>query len=340
LGEGEDATVRLRFAPEHSSQQAGLMAMHDADNYVRLGPHHKNRALMEFGFERDGAYDGPNSTYEFDPLGQIGGPRWLALRRTGKNFTAYLSSDGFAWRTFGNRLPLQDASGDLRTAVYAFNGRSINPSAHAVFDHFGTGLSFHSRANAPFRVSEFPGWEFKENCSIPSSASIVDGVLRVGFAPEALGCTWSLTRAAPPGDWAFSALVDFDAVSGSSFGTLAVGSKANVALSRRDLNGRSLQLSQKDDNDIRIPDFPGTPPVMLRLEKRGDIIRASVSRDLDTFTSLPGEVKAAELGSVQRIGVVLAVAHWTSNVSRPPAGIYWVRLEPLSHGFLSGRNVP
>jgi hypothetical protein len=316
------------------------MAMYDPDNYIRLGPHHKNRALMEFGFERYGIFDGPNSKYEFDPLGQIGGSRWLALRRTGGELTAYLSSDGFAWQRFGSGLSLPKTSGDLHSAIYAFNGRSENPAAQAVFDHFGTGLSFHSRTNEPFRVSEYPGWEVRETCSIASSSSISEGVLRVGFAPEALGCTWALTRPAPLGDWALSALVDFDAVSGSSFGTVAFGSKSNVAFSRRDLNGRSLQLSQKDDNDIRIPDFAGNPPVILRLEKRRNIIRASVSRNLDTFTLLPGVVKATELGNIERLGVVLAVAHWTSKVSRPPAGIYWVRMEPVSPDFLVRRNVP
>ena len=340
LGDGEDATVRLRFTPEYSTQQAGLMALYDADNYIRIGPHFKNRTLMEFGFEQEGVYQGPASTYEFDPLGQAGNPRWLALRRAGPDYTAYLSSDGFAWRPFGTKLTLPDTSGDVKAAIYAFNGRSANPSAGAVFEHFGAGLAFHNRPDGPFRVSDFPGWELREDCRIPASVVVAESALRVGFAPEAMGCAWYLTRAAPPGDWAFSALVDVEAVSGSAFGITVRGSKANASLSRRDLDGRSLQLEQSNDRDTRIPDFPGIPPVVLRMEKRGSVIRASVSRDLETFTLLPGQLNAEDLGSIQRLGVEASIAHWTSQVSRPPARVYWIRLEPVTPGFLVGGNVP
>jgi hypothetical protein len=340
LGEGEDATVRLRFTPEHSTQQAGLMAMYDPDNYVRLGPHFKNRTLMEFGSEREGVYQGLASTYEFDPLGQAEHPRWLALRRAGPDYTAYLSSDGFAWRPFGSKLTLPDTSRDLKAAVYAFNGRSANPPARAVFEHFGTGIAFHNRPEGPFRVADFPGWELREECKTPASVTVAEGVLRVGFAPEAMGCSWSLTRAAPPGDWAFSTLVDVQAVFGSAFCIVVRGSKVASRLSRRDLGGGSLQLEREYDRDTRIPDFPGAPPVVLRVEKRGGIIRAGVSRDLDTFTILPGEEKTEDLGNIRQLGVQVLIAHWTSQLARPPARIYWVRLEPITPDYLVRRNVP
>jgi len=340
LGDGEEATVRLRFTPQSPTQQAGLMVLYDADNYIRLGPHYKNRALMEFGVEHDGAYQGPASTYEFDPMGQAGLPRWLTLRRSGTSYTAYLSSDGFAWRQFGGGLTLPDTSGDLKTAIYAFNGRSNNSSARAIFEHFGTGLAFHSRPEGPFQVSAFPAWDLRDDCKVPASANVTGGVLQVGFNHDAVGCQWLLTRAVPAGDWAISALVDFEATSGSAFGLVVSGSKSSIALSRRDLAGGSLLLQRNDDNDTRLQDYPGNPPIALRLEKRGAVIRASVSRDLESFTPLPGEVKAAELGEVRRIGVVASIAHWTSQVSRPPARIYWVRVEPIVPGFLTRGNVP
>jgi hypothetical protein len=340
LGDGEETCVRLQFTPEYSTQQAGLMALYDADNYVRVGPHFKNRTLLEFGFEHEGVYQGPQSAYVFDPLGQVGQPRWLALRRKGSEYVAYMSPDGFNWNQFGGRLTLPDTSGDLHSAVYAFNGRSDNPSERAVFDHFGTGLAFHDRPSGSFQVAQFPGWTVHENCKAPVSATIGEGVLRIGFAPDAIGCTWDLMRAPPPGDWAVSVLVDFEPVSGSSFGITIRGSKANVSLKRRDLDGRSLQLEQSDDRDNRIPDFPGTPPVVLRMEKTGNLIRGSVSRDMETFVRLPGEVSLADLGEIRSMGADAIIAHWTTQESRLPVRIYWIRVEQLTPDFLTRGNVP
>ncbi len=340
LGEGEETSVRLQLAPEYSTQQAGLMALYDADNYVRVGYHFKNRTLLEFGFEHDGTYEGPQSTYVFDPLGQTGQARWLALRRSGAEYTAYLSPNGFYWNQFGHKLNLPDTSGDLHSAVYAFNGRSTNPSELAVFDHFGTGLAFHDRPDGPFNVAQFPGWTAHENCQTPVLATFGEGVLRVGFAAQAIGCAWSLVRVPPPGDWAISVLVDFEAVSGSSFGVTVRGTKASASLTRRDLDGRSLQLEQNNDRDTRIPDFPGTPPVLLRMQKSEGVIRASVSRDMETFVSLPGEVTIADTGDIRSLGVSASIAHWTTQESRPPVRIYWIRIEQVKPDFLTKRNVP
>jgi hypothetical protein len=340
LGDGEEASVRLRFTPEYPTQQAGLMALYDPDNFVRVGPHFKSRTFLEFGFEHEGVYHGPESTYVFDPLGGTGQARWLALRRTGPEYTAYVSSDGFSWNQFGDKLTLPDTSGDLHAAVYAFNGRSANPSGRAVFDHLGSGLAFHHRPDGPLDGAQFPGWKVRQECRTPVSATVTDGLLQVGFAADASGCGWEIMRPAPAGDWAISALVDFEAVSGSAFGLIARGSRSSASITRRDLEGRSLQLEQNDDRDTRIPDYPGLPPVMLRLEKKGGTVLASVSRDLETFTTLPGAVSIGDIGDVQRIGAVTSVAHWTSQQSRPPARIYWIRVERPTPGFLGGGNVP
>jgi hypothetical protein len=340
IADGEEATVRLRFTPEYPAQQAGLMAMYDANNYVRVGPHFKNRTFLEFGFEVGGIYQGPTSTYAFDPMGEQGVPRWLALRRTGFDYTAYESLDGFKWSPFGARLTLPDRKGAPASAVYAFNGRSSKPSAKAVFDHFGVAVAFHDRTPGPFRAAEFAGWAERGDCKMPISAELLDNVLQVGFAPQAIGCSWSFTRKAPPGDWAFAALVDFEAFSGSSLGVTVRGSKGNTSLSRRDLDGQSLQLQQLNDRDSRIPDFPGAPPVILRVEKRGALIRAGVSRDAATFVPIPGEVSVNDLGEIERVGITTSIAHWTTQGSRPPARIYWMQLESLPPGFLSGGNVP
>jgi hypothetical protein len=217
----------------------------------------------------------------------------------------------------------------------------VNPPVRATFEHFGVGLAFHHRRVGPLVISDFPGWAISGQCATPVSATVTTAFLEVGFASEAVGCSWYLMRAAPPaGDWAISTLVDFQAVSGSVFGLTIQGAKANLTISRRDLGGRALALERRDDNDVRIPDFSGAPPLVLRMEKRGASVRASVSRDLETYTILPAEVKLDELGEIKRIGLVSSIAHWTSGVSRPSARVYWVRLEPIIAGLMVDRNVP
>lgn len=77
--------------------------------------------------------------------------------------------------------------------------------------------------------------------------SVKDGALEVGFGVEARGCAWCFLRAAPREDFAVTAQVDFEAVSGSSFGVRVQGSKAGVSLVRRDLGGASLLMERRDD---------------------------------------------------------------------------------------------
>jgi hypothetical protein len=170
--------------------------------------------------------------------------------------------------------------------------------------------------------------------------TVKDGALEVGFGAEARGCAWYFLRPTPPGDFAVTGLIDFEAVSGSSFGITIQGSKASVSLVRRDLGGRSIQLERMDDNDTRVQDYPGAPPVLLRLEKRGNIIRASISRDHESYRMVPGEVSTNELGEVRRLGLLSTVAHWTSDVVRPPARVYWVLVEPIEPAYFVQRNVP
>ena len=335
LGECEDAMVRLKFTAEYTNQQAGLMAMYDPDNYVRIGQHFKNRPMLEFGFEWNGSYEGPLSTYLYDPAGQLLQSRWFALRRNGTRYTSYISSDGLGWTPFGKPVAPPDRRDDPRAAIYALNGRSVSPSASAKFDHFGVGIAFHDRPDGPFELNPSSAWRQAWICRSEASASIREGVLQVGFARDAIGCSWSLRHDVPDGDWAISALIDFEPVAGSSFGIEIDGVKSPVALTRRDLDGRSIQLEQRDDRDARIDDFLGSPPVLLRLEKRSGVVRGSISRDLETFIELPGTVSTSELGELRSVGLTGSIAHWTDPENRPPARVYWVRLETLHPDFLS-----
>jgi hypothetical protein len=98
-------------------------------------------------------------------------------------------------------------------------------------------------------------------------------------------------------------------------------------------------LERTDDRDSRIPDFPGSPPVILRLEKVGQYLNGSVTRDGNRFVPV-GQIPVGELGELRRVGLLAGIAHWTSQISRPPARIYWMREEVVTPGRLTAGNVP
>jgi hypothetical protein len=339
IRDGEEAMVRVRFTPDRTGQQAGLMAMIDADHFARLGQHFKNRTLIEFGTEVDGKYQTPTTAYAFDPLGQQGLARWMSIRRLGNEYRGFTSTDGFYWREFGSKLTLAASASNPRASIYAFNGLTANPSTTATFDQFGTAVAFHNREDGPFQISGFPGWKQTTNCASAVTANVKEEALQVGFADNALGCEWSVMRDVSAGDWAFSTMVDFEPVSGSSVGIRLNGTRGFVELSRRDLDGRSIMLERTDDRDSRIPDFPGSPPVILRLEKVGQYLNGSVTRDGNRFVPV-GQIPVGELGELRRVGLLAGIAHWTSQISRPPARIYWMREEVVTPGRLTAGNVP
>jgi len=339
VGDGEEAIARLRFTPEYPSQQAGLMTMFDADHFVRLGDHFKNNLLMELGLEVGGVYQNALTTYAFDVLAQKGIPRWLAIRRSGEEYQAFVSSDGVYWRNFGSKLTLPGSGKSPKAAIYAFNGRSNNPSETASFDQFGAALSFHSRLDDQFQVKQFPAWEQKVQCGSPVTANITQEALQIGFTREAIGCQWALTHAVAQGDWSFSALVDLEPVLGSSISLVLRGTKQGLALSRRDLGGGSLVLERADDHDSRIPDFAGAPPVVLRFEKKGNAIRASASLDGEDFIPVGEQIGVEEFGTLKRVGISAETANWATPVNRPPARVYWIR-QSLQPATLRSGNVP
>ncbi|MBC8165947.1 MAG: hypothetical protein H7Y20_08750 [Bryobacteraceae bacterium] len=333
LHSNEEVIAKLKFTPEFPTQQAGIMALFNPDQFVRLGQHFKNRSLMEFGFELDGRYDKPLSSFTYDLLGQRGSPRWLSIRRLNDDYRAFLSGDGISWHEYGTSVSLPAKGGTPRAAFYAFNGRSENPPSTAAFDQFGTVLAFHNRPDGPLDLKTLARWQERIECQSATVSEIRDHALQIGFGLHDRGCSWLLTKEVSAGDWAFSTFVDFEPVSGSSVSIVLGGSRRNVELSRRDLDGRSLRLERPEDQDSRIPDFPGCPPVILKMEKRGRAVFASASRDGDHFIRI-GEFSVDDVGTLKRIGIAASIAHWTSELSRPPARFYWLKEEPVIPGYL------
>jgi hypothetical protein len=323
---GEDATVELTFTPENATQQAGVMAFGGVDHFVRFGQHFKDRAMLEQSFEVNAVPNQNQSHFLVDQLGQFGRPRWLALRRDGSRYEAFLSADGFDWTRFAPPVDVPGLPAVQRAAIYAYNGRSDGPSAVAAFHGFRSGPAFHTRPDGPFRAEDFPAWRADTDCGAHMSADLNGGALQVGFAPSALGCNWYFTRPAPEGDWSFATLVDFLPVSGSAAGLVVSGTgSGSTHLSRRHFHANILTLERTHDEDQRINDFPGAPPVILRLDVRNDILTASASKDGRKYVPIGDGVRLTGKRENLRIGLYTMIAHWTSEAPRPPARFHWVQ---------------
>jgi hypothetical protein len=325
LASGQEATVELTFTPERATQQAGVMAFGSPDHFVRFGQHFKDRAMIEQSFEIDARSNLAQSHFLADPLGQFGRSRWFSLRREGSRYEAFLSSDGLHWSSFAPPMEISGLPAIQRAALYAYNGRSDGPSATAAFRDFRVGLAFHNRPNGPLRAEDFPGWTERADCANDSMSRIEGGVLQVGFSPAEVGCNWYFTQAPPEGDWSYATMLDFVPVSGSVAGLVIRGDKGNTYLSRRHFHSNILSLERTNDEDQRVPDFPGAPPVILRIEARSGILSASASRDGRSYIPVAGGVRLEDLGPNLRIGVFSNIAHWTSEALRPPARFHWIQ---------------
>jgi len=327
LESGEEVSVKLAFVPERATQQAGVMAFGDPDHFVRFGQHFKDRAMLEQSFEVNAIPNQGQSHFLADKLGQFGQPRWLSLRRSGSRYDAFLSADGFDWTRFAPPVEVQGLPGSQRAAIYAFNGRSDGPSAVASFEGFRAGPAFHNRPDGPFSAGDFPAWRADTDCDADTSAQLDGGALEVSFAPSALGCNWYFTRPAPEGDWSLAALVDFLPASGSAAGLVirGTGSSGALRLSRRHFHASTLTFERSHDEDQRISDFPGAPPVILRLDLRNDVFTASASRDGRTYSPIGDRVRVAGKRENMRIGIYAMIAHWTSKAPRPPVRFHWVQ---------------
>ncbi len=332
---GEEVTVKMTFTPTHAVHQAGVMILDSPDRYLRLGRHFKTRVMREFAQEADGVYYGPEATYEYDPTGQTGWPLWLSIRRAGEEFEAYTSRDGFDWKKFGRTIVPKKPLSRPRAALYAFNGRIDIPSIKARFEDFAVGLAFHNLPQGPWDGPAGPEWTVETGCPGEPHAFISGNALTVAFSDDALGCDWRMLRPAPEGDWTFIAVMDFIPVAGSSAGLVAKGSNGEVRLVRRDLNSGSIMMELDVDSDVRVPDFPGYPLIVLRLRAHRGVLTGEFSRDGVHFRPVPRSVPLSRLGESIRVGPAAGIAHWSPPGEHPPAHFYRVQqvieqVEPLA----------
>lgn len=331
-----DASVRMRFLPETAGQHGGLMIVQDGDNYVRFGSHFKVRSMLEFGHEVNGVYSMPESSYQFDPFAQSGLPLWLSIRKQAEKFTAFSSRDGQHWEPFGSEQFLHSPLTNPAAGLYAFNGLTDSPEVTARFRDLGVGLRFHHRQEGPVNAEDFPGWYIRTGCDDPNLIAVRDQALELRF-PDDKSCTNVIERnwEAPAGEpWYVEAYLDFQAMNGNSAAIVVKTEKGSVRLARRDLSGGSIILERNVDRDVYMPDFPGAPPIYLRLTARDGYMTGSFSRDGEHYESIPARIPLAELGSVRGYGLEADLSHWVQVGSRPP-----VRLISIEQGLLAPKSM-
>jgi hypothetical protein len=326
VGPMEEVTASMRFEPSGPTQQAGIMLFRDRDHFVRLGYQFKLRTMIEMGMEWAGRYLETLATFEFDPVALRSSFCWFTLRRDGGRVQGFVSRDGFDWRPLGGSLEDKGPSASPRAALYAFDGRTENPSVRALFRNFGVGLSFHNRPEGLEELPKWaPGWTVHSGCSGTVEARIVRNAMEVAYRQESLGCSWELVKAAPEGDWSFSTVLDFMPVSGGSAGLAVTCERGRLSISRRALSGGSILLEQPGDDDISLSDFPGWPMITLRLASARGRITASFSRDGERFIRIPREISLERIGKPVNIGIVTMVPRWSSQQDLPPARFYRIQ---------------
>jgi hypothetical protein len=139
-------------------------------------------------------------------------------------------------------------------------------------------------------------------------------------------CHSKLLNPVPEGDWDLSTKLDFSPEDGTLAGLNLSGSKSEARFIRWDINGPTITMEHLRHSQVSRPDFPGSPPVFLRLSARRGRVSASYSRDNAKYIPLPLQVSLAEIGDHLRVGIQAAQSSWTKRRSYPP-DFQWLRFE-------------
>ncbi|MDX2181001.1 MAG: DUF1349 domain-containing protein [Bryobacteraceae bacterium] len=323
LGSIEDLVVRLKFTPESAHQQAGLIVYQDPDNYVAFSRHFRSRAQLEFMRETGGNYDLKAGSVGYDPTGGNGEAVWLSIRRRGDRYSAYASADGREWSPFGWELSAGLVNPKL--GIFACSAKDKGKPVTAVFDRLGAGLSFHHWTDELWPEAFAAGWRIESDCGERASYRTEGGSLDVTLRREGSNrCAWQFSRPAPPGDWRFATHADFLASNGAHL-ALRAGARRWFNLERTDLEAGSIR-ADSDRGGVTLPDFPGRPPLFLRIENEGGRLSGHFSRDGVRFSTPPFRMTVADLGDAPRVAIRLALDSWDTDTSPRTARFrYFVR---------------
>ncbi len=302
IGPVADLCVQMTFRPERTTQTAGLVIYDHPRHYVKFCRRFNVRSEWELAWGADQVQIAPPQ-FVYDPGGQTGAPVWLLLRRERDLFRAFVSPDRWSWRQIGEPMKVPEPLKQARLGVHGHNGRSDAPSADAVFEHLSTGLSFHGWPEGPVDPAQFPGWRNEATCGAPAPVAFAGDALELNFDALPRGCDWNFLAPAPKGNWTLSTRLDFVPIVGESAGLSVRGNKGVFRVVRWNANGGSIVVEHVSRKQVNVKDFPGRPPVTLRLQARGGVLSASFSRDDRHFERLPAEIPLSELGGDWQVGL-------------------------------------
>ncbi len=318
-----DLRARMTFLPDRNTQIAGIVVYDGPRHYVKFGRRFNLRTEWELAWGGDQVTLAPPQFF-YDPQGQTGNPTWLLLRREHSDFSAFASPDRWTWRQVGESVRIPPEFRRARLGVYGHNGRSDAPSAEAVFENIGVGLSFHGRAPGSVDLSSFEGWRTETGCGVPAPVSIGGGALQFHFEALPRGCNWDFLTPTPAADWTMTTRVDFLPLAGDLAGLTVKGSAGEFRVARWNANGGSILAEHVSRKQVNAPDYPGRPPITLKVRARQGVLKASFSRDEKHFEDLPIEVRLEDLGKKLQVGLHAMRPTWSGKPASEPARFHEV----------------
>jgi hypothetical protein len=301
----DEVTARVSFSPTLEGQYGGVIMWAGPLQYVALGRRFTSRNHIALSSANSTAAEFP------DIEGQSGLPLWLRLKREEDTFTGWVSMDGTNWTSVGEPLKLS-LTGNTRAGVFAFNGRRDSPSIPARF--FMPSLS--SLPNA---------WKFSTDCSAAADLSADNPA--PGPPCQSI---WSHAVASSPA-WSFTTRVETSDTSAISAGLYALNQDGRrVRLVRYRTDNSTIALIEDGRKLVSIPDFPGRPPVYLRLRRdtQGRVL-ASASVDGEHFKPV-GE--SMLIDKPTSVGMIAARRETVmpGTIARARFLLAWQDLWPLS----------
>jgi hypothetical protein len=314
LGAAEDVIVRLTFRPDRERQHAGLIVWEGPRRFVTLERRFTSHNYIAFGYEYESYLDGHPITQIDDPDAQSGAPLWLRIRRDGNTYTAFTSVDGRAWRPVGDPLELPKPLVHPRAGIFAVNGRRDSPSIPADFEFLGTGLILpHASAEGP--------WNFQSDCRQGPEIFLGESA-----AAPADPCSATWVRAVPEGEWSITARLDMLANPTLVAGLIVQLETARVRLLRYPSDGPKISLIHDGVTLESAPDYPGSPPVYLRLTHARGRIEGAASVDGRSYRVVGSGVSLNGLGKPKAAGVVATRRTGSAEGPAPPLRVLFVTL--------------
>ena len=319
LEDGKALTAHLTFQPEHELQQAGILLWRDADNYVRLGRSFAGRNYIEFTAEQKGGSSTAAENLIYDPEGQSGRPVWLSIRRNGTEYRGFISNDGVDWRQLGIPLTLPELTAP-RIGIYTYHGRRESPPTPAEFRYVSREFFLADADNESLSAI------VQSKCGHELHVASQPPFLQLRLLETAPACSALLPVARLRDQrWMIEARLDSIVVPGAMAGIYLLGSKGRMRLIRYGTDQPSISLMHDNKSVQSMPDFNGAPPLTLRLERQGDWLIGSSSRDGRTYRPFTTRVAAADIGPELEAGLLLAISGKGKPQIAPSMGLYYWR---------------